>query len=118
MTAGFNLGVETTKAAHENPDIWFIGVDQGPPCVDTEASPTRVRLRGRCSDPAPEVVGISYQEDQAGYLAGMVARSVSKTGKIGAIGGITVCGPCIRYIQGFELGAKSINPDSKVPRPG
>ena len=34
VTAGFNLGVETTKAAHDNPDIWFIGVDQCPPCVD------------------------------------------------------------------------------------
>ena len=47
VTAGFNLGVETTKAAHENPDIWFIGVDQGPPCVTPEGLPdTEVRLRG------------------------------------------------------------------------
>ena len=33
---------------------------------------------------------------------------------IGAIGGITLCGPCIRYIQGFKLGAESVNPDIKV----
>ena len=33
VTAGFNLGVATTQAAHDNPDVWFIGVDQGPPCV-------------------------------------------------------------------------------------
>jgi len=43
-----------------------------------------------------------------------VAATVSKTGTIGAIGGITLCGPCIRYIQGYELGAKAINPTIKV----
>jgi basic membrane protein A len=55
-----------------------------------------------------------YQEDQPGYLAGMVAASVSKTGEIGAIGGITLCAPCIRYIQGYALGAKAVNPNVKV----
>jgi len=44
----------------------------------------------------------------------MVAAEMSKTDSIGAIGGITLCGPCIRYIQGYELGAKSIKPDIKV----
>src|ERR687895_525701 len=36
VTAGFNLGVATTQFAHHNPDVWFIGVDQGPPCVTQE----------------------------------------------------------------------------------
>src|SRR4029077_2925228 len=31
VTAGFNYGQATTCAAHANKDIWFIGVDQGPP---------------------------------------------------------------------------------------
>ena len=114
VTAGFNLGVETTKAAHENPDIWFIGVDQGPPCVTPEGLPdTKFACAGDAATLLPKFVAISYQEDQAGYLAGMIAASVSETGKLGAIGGITLCGPCIRYIQGFELGAKSINPDAR-----
>jgi len=47
-------------------------------------------------------------------VAGMVAASVSKTGIIGAIGGTSLCGPCIRYIQGYTLGAQSINPSIKV----
>jgi basic membrane protein A len=99
VTAGFANGTATGCVAKLNPDVWFIGVDQGPPAPGTEL---------------PNYIQLSYQEDQAGYLAGMVAASVSKKNSIGAIGGITLCGPCIRYIQGYELGAKSINKDIKV----
>jgi basic membrane protein A len=98
VTAGFANGTATTCEAAVNPDVWFIGIDQGP-----GPSPA-----------LPNYMAVSYQEDQAGYLAGMISASISKTGTIGAIGGITLCGPCIRYIQGFELGAKSINPSIKV----
>ncbi len=115
VTAGFNLGVATTQAAHDNPDIWFIGVDQGPPCVDASGLPdTTFACAGDAATLLPHYVALSYQEDQAGYLAGIAAASVSTTGTIGAIGGITLCGPCIRYIQGYELGAKSVNPNIKV----
>jgi basic membrane protein A and related proteins len=99
VTAGFANGTATGCVAKLNPDVWFIGVDQGPPAPGTEL---------------PNYIQLSYQEDQAGYLAGMVAASVSKKNVIGAIGGITLCAPCIRYIQGYELGAKSINADIKV----
>lgn len=99
VTAGFANGTATGCVAKVNPDVWFIGVDQGPPAPGTEL---------------PNYIQLSYQEDQAGYLAGMVAATMSKKDSIGAIGGITLCGPCIRYIQGFELGAKSIKPDIKV----
>ena len=99
VTAGFANGTATGCVAKANPDVWFIGVDQGPPAPGTEL---------------PNYIQLSYQEDQAGYLAGMVAASVSKKNVIGAIGGITLCGPCIRYIQGYELGAKAINKDIKV----
>jgi basic membrane protein A len=99
VTAGFANGTATGCVAKLNPDVWFIGVDQGPPAPGTEL---------------PNFIALSYQEDQAGYLAGMVAATVSKSGTIGAIGGITLCAPCIRYIQGFELGAKKVNPNIKV----
>ena len=62
----------------------------------------------------PHYISITFKEDQAGYLAGIVAASVSKSGEIGAIGGTTLCAPCVRYIQGYELGAKSVNPSIVV----
>ena len=68
-------------------------------------------------DPAtllPHYIGLQYAEDQAGYLAGMVAATASKSGIIGAIGGITICAVCVKYIQGYELGAKFINPNIQV----
>jgi basic membrane protein A len=115
VTAGFNNGQPTTCAANANKDIWFIGVDQGPPCITPEGQPDGAfKCAGDAKTLLPKYVAISYQEDQPGYLAGMVAASMSKTGTIGAIGGITLCGACIRYIQGYQLGAQSINKDIKV----
>ena len=114
VTVGFNLTSSTTKAAKANPDIWFIGVDQSP-CVDADGNddPT-FACAGDAGALLPHYASLTFKEDQAGYLAGIVAAAVSKTGQIGAIGGTTLCAPCVRYIQGYELGAKSVNPDILV----
>ena len=115
VTAGFNYGQATTCAANANKDIWFIGVDQGPPCVTADGAPdSTFKCAGDAATLLPKYVAISYQEDQPGYLAGMVAATVSKSGTIGAIGGITLCGPCIRYIQGYQLGSQKVNPNIKL----
>jgi basic membrane protein A len=120
VTVGFNLGAVTITAAKANPDVWFVGVDQqvGPGkdfCVDEQGNlDTKYACKGDATKLLPKYVQLVFKEDQAGYLAGMVAASVSKSGVVGAVGGLTTCGPCVRYIQGYELGAKSINPDVKV----
>ncbi|MEP7040001.1 MAG: BMP family ABC transporter substrate-binding protein [Chloroflexota bacterium] len=120
VTAGFNLGADTINAAQANPNVWFVGVDQqvGPGkdfCVDElgKFDPTYA-CKGDATKLLPKYIQLVFKEDQAGYLAGMVAASVSKSGVVGAVGGLTSCGPCVRYIQGYELGAKSIKPDAKV----
>ncbi len=115
ITAGFNNAAATTCEAHLNPSVWFIGVDQSPICIDTTGKlDPNFGCKGDAKTLAKNYISLEYQEDQPGYLAGMVAASVSKAGIVGAIGGTSLCGPCIRYIQGFELGAKSINPAIKV----
>ena len=75
VTVGFNLTTDTLKAAKANPNIWFIGVDQTPICVDDDRRPRPdLRLRGRRERPCCRTSSrIQYQEDQAGYLAGIVA---------------------------------------------
>jgi len=116
VAAGFNLEGVTAAAAKANPDIWFIGVDHAP-CINAagDVDPTFADCSGEIATLLPNYIAIKYAEDQAGYLAGIVAASVVPgVDIIGAIGGVSLCGPCIRYIQGYELGAKSINPDITV----
>lgn len=115
VAVGFNLVAPTAKLAKANPDIWFIGVDHNP-CIDKKGdiSPDFSDCSGDLATLIPNYIAINYQEDQAGYLAGIVAASVSKSGIIGAVGGVAVCGPCVRYIQGFYLGAQSVNPAIKM----
>lgn len=115
VATGFNLVPATAKLAKANPDIWFIGVDHDP-CINAtgDVDPTFADCSGSIATLLPKYIAINYQEDQAGYLAGMVAASASKSGEIGAIGGVSLCGPCVRYMQGYTLGAQSVNPNIKV----
>ena len=107
VTVGFNLGNDTIKAAKANPDIWFIAVDVAP-CVDATGAPdSTFTCKGDASTLLPKLIGIQFQEDQAGYLAGMVAAAVSKTGVIGQLGGINSNPAVVRYMQGYQLGAKA-----------
>jgi basic membrane protein A len=115
VTTGFALGVATTVAAKANPDTWFVGVDQAPICVTPEGDPDDTfTCAGDAATLLPNYIALGYKEDQAGYLAGMASADASENGRIGAIGGVTFCAPCVRYIQGYELGAKAINPDIEV----
>ena len=115
VTTGFNLTNPTTTQAKANPETWFIGVDHAP-CINAagDLDTTFTDCSGDLAQLYPKYVALNYAEDQAGYLAGMVAASASESDIIGAIGGISLCAPCIRYIQGYVLGAKAVNPDITV----
>jgi basic membrane protein A and related proteins len=113
ITVGFLIGTDTTIAAKENPDVTFIGVDQGI-CIDEEGAPDPTF--GCAGDPAtllPNYQGIVFAEEQAGYLAGIVAASISESGVIGAVGGTNVPA-VVAYNAGYVEGAKSVNPDIKT----
>jgi basic membrane protein A len=115
VTTGGNLAPATAAAAKANPKIWFIGVDQTP-CINAkgDVDPTLKDCSGDIATLLPRYVAISYAEDQAGYLAGIVAASATKSKLVGAIGGVATCAPCVRYMQGYDLGAKSVDPTIKV----
>jgi len=115
VTVGFNLTNDTVAAAKANPSINFVGVDQSPVCVDAEGNPdTTFACAGDAKTLLPNYTSLYFAEDQAGYLAGIVAASASQNNTIGAIGGTTLCAPCVRYIQGYAMGAKSVKPDITV----
>ena len=115
VTTGVDLIPATVAAAKANPDTWFIGVDQAP-CIDAEGAydQTGKDCTGDSSTLLPRYIAINYAEDQAGYLAGIVAASATKSKIIGAIGGVSLCGPCVRFMQGYVLGARSIDPTITV----
>ena len=78
VTVGFLIGTDTATAAKENPDVTFIGVDQGI-CVDESGvgDPT-FTCAGDAATLLPNYQGIVFAEEQAGYLAGIVAASISE----------------------------------------
>ena len=97
VTVGFLIGTDTLAAAKANPTIQFFGVDQFIP------------------DPAPaNLQGLLFSEAQAGYLAGIVAGTITKSGKIGAVGGRSDVPPVVNYIKGYENGAKSVKSNVTV----
>ena len=113
ITVGFLIGTDTTIAAKENPDVKFIGVDQGI-CVDEQGVPIQP-LPARVTRPncSRTTRASCSPKSRPGYLAGIVAASISKTGTIGSVAGTKVPA-VVAYIAGYEAGAKSVNPDIKT----
>lgn len=114
VTVGFALGADTVAAAKANPDVFFIGVDQGV-CVDENGDNDGTFT---CAgDPAvllPNYQGVIFAEAQPGYLAGIVAANVSKSQHIAVIGGAAFIPAVKNYAEGYAAGARSVNPDIKV----
>ena len=96
VTVGFAMADATIAAAKANPDINFIGVDQ---------------FQG---ETLPNLTGLVFNEDQSGYLAGALAASLTKSGKIAAVLGTDLVPPVVAFNEGYIAGAKSVKPDIKV----
>ncbi len=96
VSVGYALGDATIEAALENPDILFIGVDQ----FQVEA--------------LPNLAGLVFREDQAGFLAGVLAAGLSRTGTIAAVLGTDLIPPVVAFGEGFALGARYVNPEIEV----
>lgn len=98
---GFLLGDGLGAAAIENPDIKFISVDGAP----NPPNDTSWMTNGE---------SLFFAEDQAGYMAGVLAASLSKTNHIGVVGGLVVVPPVERFVEAYIDGAKSVKADIEV----
>lgn len=59
------------------------------------------------------VVSVSFKENEGAFLAGVVAASMTKTDKIGFVGGMEI--PVIQRFQaGFEAGVHAVKPDATI----
>jgi basic membrane protein A len=94
VTVGFNLTEATYAAAKKYPNIKFIGIDQ---FLMNDANHSEW--------PLANLVSISYNEDQSGFLVGALAAMMSTTHKIGAVCGTDAVPPVWRYGEGYRAGA-------------
>jgi basic membrane lipoprotein Med (substrate-binding protein (PBP1-ABC) superfamily) len=61
----------------------------------------------------PNLAGLAFGFAEPSYLAGILAASMSKTNKLGVIGG-TELPPVVESFRAFESGARSIKPNIAV----
>lgn len=61
----------------------------------------------------PNVMGLLFAEDQAGFLAGALAGYMTQSNVLGVVAGDQVP-PVIKFRKGFANGAKYVNPKVKV----
>jgi basic membrane protein A len=87
---GFQMKDSVVKVASEYPDNNFVMVDEP---IDM-----------------PNVISATFNEPEGSFLAGALAGMMTKTNRVGFIGGIEV--PLIqKFGDGFMAGAKYVNPE-------
>ena len=92
---GFQVGNAILEAAKAYPEQSFAAIDS---TYEEELDNLRY---------------ITFNEEEAGYLTGLVAGKMTKTNTIGWIGGLDIPS-CSNFYIGFEKGAKEVNQDIKV----
>lgn len=103
VTVGYEQNKATLASAEKYPQVKFIGVDQP---FDHEKTLPR------------NIVGLSFAEDQLGFLAGVLATQMTRTRKVGAVCGPDSFSPAWRYCEGFKAGVSYINfPPTPTPEP-
>ena len=90
---GYEFGDPALEVAETYPDTKFI-------CTEADAS-------------ADNVASYVMACEQTAYVEGIIAASTSESGKLGAIGPIPG-ESLVKIINGYEAGAKSVNPDIEV----
>jgi len=107
IAIGFLIQPSVAEVAAEAPDVNFAGVDQfygeEPDCGGEGQSP--------CV--APNILGLQFPSEEAGYLAGVVAAMMTKSGTVSTVGGISIP-PVNNWIAGFRQAVKDTNPDVKL----
>ncbi len=99
VTVGFALGEATQTMAKEFPEVYFIGVDQFQAwAVDDDTG-----------NDLPNVAGLIFHEDRAGFLAGALAGMITKTNKIAGVLGTDLVPPVKAFGTGYINGAKYVN---------
>lgn len=90
VTIGSTTAAQLERVARRYPAVRFVAVDY---------------------EPLPEsenITGLTFAEDQAGFIAGALAGSITESGKVGFVGGVDVA-PVLKYQRGFAHGVAFTN---------
>lgn len=90
---GFLLTDAITEVATQYPDENFLLIDS--------------------LSEAPNVEGVLFREQEGAFLSGVLAGLMTESNQLGVVAGEKIP-PVVRYVVGFEAGAKSVNPDVSV----
>ncbi len=95
---GFLMGDAVAAVAKRFPKVSFAIIDF--PWVALKGKPKNVR-------------GLVFRENEAGYLAGVAAATVSKSGTVSSVGGQAVPA-VVGFLAGYKAGAQKTKPGIKV----
>ena len=113
ITVGFLMGDATAAKAKQYPNIKFAIIDNA--YFPTKGSPSCDDTVKDCYDDGglKNVTSLMFQEDEVGYLAGVVAGGLTKSGTVCTVSGMEIP-PVVRYVTGFQTGAKWMKADVKT----
>lgn len=94
---GFLMADTVMSAAEKNPDAMYAIIDN---TYDPATMPSNL-------------IGIAFREQEPSFMVGYIAAKMSKSGKIGFVGGMEN-EVIIRFEAGYTAGAKFANPDVEV----
>ncbi len=90
---GFLLTEAITEVANQFPDENFLLID--------------------AVSEAPNVSGVLFREQEGAFLSGVLAGLMTESNQLGVVAGQKIP-PVVRYVVGFEAGAKSVNSEVEV----
>ncbi len=104
VAAGFLIAPSVIEVAAKFPDTSFAGVDHFYGGDGCEKSKT-------CEQ--PNALGLQYPSEESGYVAGVAAGKLTKSGTVSTVGGIKV--PSVdNWIAGFQQGVLDTRPGTKT----
>jgi basic membrane protein A and related proteins len=107
IAIGFLIQPSVAEVAAEATDVNFAGVDQfygEEPDCGGENQPV-------CA--LPNVLGLQFPSEEAGYLAGVVAAMMTESKTVSTVGGIKIP-PVDNWIAGFRQAVKDTDPSIKL----
>jgi basic membrane protein A len=109
ISVGFLMGDATAVKARQYPGIRFATIDTAyfPARGDRNCPET---VKDCYADGGlRNVTSLLFQEDEAGFLAGVVAGGMTRTGVVCTVAGMEIP-PVVRFVVGFQNGARWARP--------